>query len=137
MFILGLVVGILLTIVSVLFFRLIKNNRKDSKPKKKRKYIRRGLYTGEFTRTYGNSSNKDDYTASAEIIEVERTKTKSKVEVVNLKTSMTSDERNRNQIIDIIEGWIDSNDSHIEWFEKHPGDERASKIDDILSENEN
>lgn len=137
MFVLGFTLGALSTVTVALIIILVKKYKSESEPRKNRKekYIRRGLFSGGFTRTYGNDETlTEEYTVTAEIGEVERTKTKSKIEVIELRVSITSDETNKQQIIDIIEGWKDSNDSEIEWFEKHPGDERAEKIDELLNE---
>lgn len=105
-----------------------------SEKRKVKKYIKRGLYTSTFTKTYGGSdSRKKSYEAVAEIGLLERTKTKMKIEIIGeIRTSISSDDNDIKQLKQIIEGWRDNDDENIEWFEEHPADVRVGKIDDIL-----
>jgi hypothetical protein len=133
MFILGLISGILLGGGGLFAWAYIADKRDKKKAKlKQKKYIKRGLYTGEFTRGSG-TPHEVDYDVTAEVGIVERTKTKIKIEVIDLKTSISSNTSSIEQITNIIEGWRNANDSQIEWFEPHPEDVRNNKIDDILN----
>lgn len=105
--------------------------------RKVKKYIKRGLYTSSFTRTYGgklsSDSRKETYEAVVEIGLLERTKTKMKIEIIGeIRTSISSDDNDIKQLKQLIEGWRDNDDEDIEWFEEHPADVRVGKIDDIL-----
>ena len=128
-----LLIGIILGGILGFLFHSVYLYWKEGRVQKK--YIKRGLYTSApngFTRTYSDGS-KQDYQVVAEIGMVERTKTKVKIEVLTLRTSINSDASNKNQVINIINGWRDKNDSEVEWFEPHPGDVRNKKIDKVLN----
>lgn len=127
MYWLGFIIGTLFGLLVAFLYRRFKRR------KAKKKYLKRGLCTSEFQRTNGYGQ-KTDYDVHAEIGLLERTKTKIKIEVIDLRTSISSNEASKKQIIDIIEGWRDVNDSEIEWFEPHPGDVRGEKIDGILND---
>lgn len=128
MYWIGLITGITLTLLFILLSKIIFKGFWKTKHKK---YIKRGLYSAEFTRT-DKHGEAVDYNVYAEIGLVERTKNKIKIEVTNLRTSLYSDSNSKNQIINIIEGWRDINDKGIEWFEEHPSDVRANKIDQLI-----
>ena len=134
MYWLGLISGIVITFLGLFTWLKIDSFIEKRKGKKYiKKYIKRGLYISEFTRSNGYGK-KTDYTVHAEVGLVERTKTKIKIEVINLRTSISSDEIAKKQVTDIIEGWRDIDDTEIEWFEPHPGDVRGEKIDNILND---
>ena len=128
MFILGLIIG--LTIGSLAIFLIMS---KISKAKKD-KYSRRGLYTGAYNTSSAFSTTSTDFTLSVEIAEMERTKTKSKIKIIGkIKATKDLTDTNIEKLKKMIEGWVETDTSEIEWFEKHPSDVRAEKIDNVLN----
>ncbi len=127
MFILGLIVGIVITIAAMFFIAYVMNRRDE----KKRKFRRRGLFTGTFTTDY--EGKKDTYDVSVEVGEVERTKTKSKIVIIGkIQSSRSLSHSITLNLPKIIEGWRETDSSRIEWFEEHPEDVRNEKIDNLL-----
>ncbi len=130
-----LILGIIIGIASTLLILFIVVKISISKDKKKEvKYLRKGLYSATFVSTDRNTGKKNNYDVSVEIGEIERTKTKSKIVISgDIKATIYTDDSLKKQLMGMIEGWIDTDDKEIEWFKKHPGDERAKKIDTILN----
>jgi hypothetical protein len=87
-----------------------------------------------------NFSVSNDYTGKTgtiqgefEILELERTNTKSKVKVINChsnKSEYNSGTQKQELIKMVDESWIESNE--IEWIEKSAQDKREEKLNELL-----
>lgn len=104
---------------------LTKENNK-LKEVKKIKSRRRGLHKRNVIRTSDNHS----IPIEVEIVEVDRAKGKSKVEVLHVNCGETLSDNQREQICELVNGWIDDKD--IEWFEKPLDEVREDKLDELL-----
>ena len=142
--ILSIVSGILVAVITFSLLVKYKANKSDSEDyslpnfldrKKNNKYHRKGIYTQNFTSTDSKTDKVlKEYDVIVEIGERERTKSKSLIEVIGtFKTSITIDENTQMQLLQLIEGWSDSDSSEIEWVLPHPEDSRNGKIDDLLN----
>ena len=121
--------------ITGIFFLKIYQSVKINKTKTKRpKYLRRGLYTSSYSISQ-NGYKTGEVTVQFEVGELEKTSTKSKVEVINLSTSSAvynreGDDRNRMKSM-VNNLWIDS--SEIEWVEDHLQQKRDEKLNEILN----
>jgi hypothetical protein len=111
-----------------IFFRL-----KSKSVKSEKIYLRKGLYTHEYTVTRG-VDKVADIVVNFELGEIEKSGTKSKVIVLDL-TSSNSEYNNsiheKNKIKSMIENsWIDSKE--IDWIEQDLAQVREQKINQIL-----
>ena len=126
-FICGLFIGYLLHIV---YLRFKKRDKKS--PNLEKTYLRKGLYTNEYSVTQGGIVVKD-IMVNFELGEVERSATKSKVKVLNLKCSNSeyNNSYQKDKIKSMIEdSWIDSKE--IDWIEQDLAQVREEKINQIL-----
>ena len=105
--------------------KLRELNDKLSEKKRKRSR-RRGLFKKELER------GGDKIKLECEVCEIDRAKDKSKIEVTHINCNETLSEKNREQVRELIEGWIDSD--KIQWLERPPGEVRNDAIDDILED---
>lgn len=113
-----------------LFLRLKSKYNKSAKPDKN--YFRKGLYTHEYTVTRG-VDKVADIVVNFELGEIEKSGAKSKVIVLDLKSSNSeyNDTIQKNKIKSMIENsWIDSKE--IDWIEQDLAQVREQKIDQIL-----
>lgn len=121
--------------ITGIFFLKIYQSVKINKTKTKRpKYLRRGLYTNSYSISQ-NGYKTGEVTVQFEVGELEKTSTKSKVEVINLSTSSAvynkeGDDRNKMKSM-VNNLWIDS--SEIEWVEDHLQQKRDEKLNEILN----
>ena len=117
------------------FFIKIYQSVKINKTKTKvPKYLRRGLYTNSYSLSQ-NGYKTGEVTVQFEVGELEKTSTKSKVEVINLSTSSAvynkeGDDRNRMKSM-VNNLWIDS--TEIEWVEDALQQKREEKLNEILN----
>ena len=130
MLILGIILGIILT-VSVICIIAYVIDKKDKKPNKK-SYIRRGIYNATFTFT-SMAKGEKDVEVQFELGELEYTGTKSKVEMIHYTASgseyMTDDWKEKLRK-SMDSKWMES--SVIEWINETPK-KRVEKIDEILN----
>jgi len=113
-----------------LFLRLKSKYSKSVKSEKN--YLRKGLYTNEYSVTQGGVVVKD-IMVNFELGEIERSGTKSKVIVLNLKcnNSEYNNSYQKDKIKSMIEdSWIDSKE--IDWIEQDLAQVREEKINQIL-----
>ena len=121
--------------ITGIFFLKIYQSVKINKIKTKRpKYLRRGLYTNSYSLSQ-NGYKTGEITVQFEVGELEKTSTKSKVEVINLSTSSAvynkeGDDRNRMKSM-VNNLWIDS--TEIEWVEDALQQKREEKLNEILN----
>lgn len=126
-FICGLFIGYLLHIV---YLRTKKRDKKS--PNLEKTYLRKGLYTNEYSVTQGGVVVKD-IMVNFELGEIERSATKSKVKVLNLNcnNSEYNNSYQKDRIKSMIEdSWIDSKE--IDWIEQDLAQVREEKINQIL-----
>ena len=126
-FILGIITGI--------FFLKIYQSVKTNKSKTKgSKYLRRGLYTNSYTISQ-NGSKTGEVTVQFEVGELEKTSTKSKIEVINLSTSSAAYNKegdDRDKMKSMVNNlWIDSKE--VEWIEDPVQKMREEKLNEILN----
>lgn len=98
--------------------------------KKEPKFLRRGIFTSICTLT--RNLEKSDITIQYELGEVERTKDKSKVNVINFTVINSTEAKDMdNKIKALIENsWILS--TEIEWIEDDITTQRDKKLQEIL-----
>lgn len=121
---------IILTSAVIFFWFGYFSGRKSLQKKSEIDNRRRGLIVNKFIHNYGIEKNEIE--AIFEVIELERTEKKSKIKVLSCKTdqSLSNDSDSKKKMIDIIEGWVDSD--RVEWFIPNSADVRQEKIDKIL-----
>jgi hypothetical protein len=126
-FICGFFTGYLIHIV---YLRAKKRDKKS--PNLEKTYLRKGLYNNEYSVTQGGIVVKD-IMVNFELGEIERSGTKSKVIVLNLKcnNSEYNNSYQKDKIKSMIEeSWIDSKE--IDWIEQDLSQIREEKINQIL-----
>ena len=121
---LGILIGLILGVGSTCLYFL--SNSKDKKVKDK--FLRRGIFTNTYTTVAGKS-----FDVQFELGELEKTSTRSKVEVISLVADQS--EFNTDLTRDRIKGmlnntWIKS--EGIEWIEDDVAKKRNDKIEQIL-----
>lgn len=92
-------------------------------------FLRRGIVDKTFT----YSKSNEDVNVQVEIGEIEKTKQKSKIKVINMifRSSSHSTYANKLKIEELLNNsWIDS--STIEWIEDDTAQQRNKKIEQIL-----
>ena len=103
--------------------------KKDTKSK----YLRRGIYDHQFEAT-DLLDNKTKIDVQFEVGELEKTSTKSKIEVISVTPNMSeySTDTYKSRLKSLINHtWISSSD--FDWIEDDLAQKRNSKIDEILS----
>jgi hypothetical protein len=113
-----------------LFLRFKSKYSKSVKSEKN--YLRKGLYTHEYTVTRGEDKISD-IVVNFELGEIEKSGTKSKVIVLDLKSSNSeyNNSFQKDKIKSMIENsWIDSKE--IDWIEQDLAQVREEKINQIL-----
>lgn len=106
----------------------IKKENKDLQSKEKIRKQRRGLHKRTVIRTH----DQHQILTECEVIEIDRAKGKSKVEVVHINCNETLSDTQRKNICELVNGWI--GEKEIEWFEKPLDELRDDKIDDLLDD---
>lgn len=131
MFILGMIVGFILGILVTLLVTISKERNKVTKEEEnKNVYIRRGIWTNEYSSGVGINKNK--FEVQYELGELEATATKSKVEIISSAASKSAynDDSTKNTLSKMVNHtWILS--SEIEWIED-TAKNRNDKIDQLL-----
>lgn len=117
-------------LIHIVYLRAKKRDKKS--PNLEKTYLRKGLYTNEYSVTKGGVVVKD-IMVNFELGEIERSGTKSKVIVLNLKcnNSEYNNSYQKDKIKSMIEdSWIDSKE--IDWIEQDLAQVREEKINQIL-----
>jgi hypothetical protein len=117
---------------AVLFIGGVFLGQSTSKIKKSDKFLRRGIINYSFEISQLNVKNGTVET-QFEVGEIERTSTKSKIKVIDAKSSKNEFNSGfeKEKIIRMIDNsWIESNS--IEWIESALEDIRDKKINEIL-----
>jgi len=94
---------------------------------------RKGLLIKNFSVSNAYTGKTGTIQGEFEILELERTNTKSKVKVINYhsnKSDYNSGSEKQELIKMIDESWIESNE--IEWIEKSAQDKREEKLNELL-----
>ncbi len=105
---------------------------KSSDSPKTTNYMRRGILEKSFQVT--NPSGVYQVDVQFEVGELERTSTKSKIEVISTYPAQSrfNSERDKSEFKELTNHtWIDSN--QFEWIEDNVSEKRNQKIDEILS----
>ena len=127
---LGILIGIILGMGTVLFANILISSKKKDKSDL---YLRRGLIKRDYTITDPLSSGKEPINVHFEVGELESTDTRSKVVVISLVTDKSlynQSEIEKKKLISMIDmSWVKSSD--IEWITSS-SDLRNKKIDEIL-----
>jgi len=130
-FILGMLVGFILGILGTLLVTISKEKDKVAKEEEKKSvYIRRGIWTNEYSSGIG--LEKKTFNVQYELGELEATATKSKVEIISSAASKSAfnDDSTKNTLSKMVNHtWILS--SEIEWIED-TARVRNDKIDQLL-----
>ena len=125
----GIIIGFFLGAGSILSIGVIANNKSESKRKGRRGLIRYSYATKSI---HGFTMGK--YIATYEVIEVERTDVKSKVKVLDVKSSDPSANQSgadRTYLISYMNNtWQDSDG--IEWIQKPINEQRDEKLSELL-----
>jgi hypothetical protein len=119
----GILIGLILGSVSTYLYFLNK------KLKKVNKFYRRGIWTN----TYTTTSSGKSFIVQFELGELEKTSTKSKVEIISLVADQSefNTDLNKKRISSMLNNtWIISSD--IEWIENDLAKKRNDKIEEIL-----
>lgn len=122
---LAVIIGFFLGCGATLYFR---GQKTDSKPK----YIRRGIYDHQLELSSAVDTNKI-INVQFEVGEIESTKNRSKVEVLNVSPgeSKYNTLEWKKKMKDLVSNtWVDS--SNIDWIENSLSEERNKKIEQIL-----
>jgi hypothetical protein len=125
----GIIIGFFLGSGSVLGIGVfaLRKNEKDTKG-------RRGLIRYSYTSRDSYGITKGKYIATYEVIEVERTDVKSKVKVLDVKSSDPSANQSgsdRTYLISYMNNtWQES--SEIEWIQKPIDEQRDEKLNELL-----
>ena len=98
-------------------------------PGAKSKYLRKGIYHPRVY-DYKDPQNPIKINVEAEVGELERSDTQSKIEVIDYKV-ISPGHNKQQKIIDITEGWHDS--TKIKWL-KNESKNRTDKIDNLLED---
>ncbi len=127
---LGILIGIILGMGTVLFANILISSKKKDKSDL---YLRRGLIKRDYTITDPLSTSKEPINVHFEVGELESTDTRSKVVVISLVTDKSlynQSEIEKKKLISMIDmSWVKSSD--IEWITSS-SDLRNKKIDEIL-----
>ena len=130
-FILGMLIGFILGILGTLLVTISKEKDKVAKEEEKKSvYIRRGIWTNEYSSGIGTERKK--FEVQYELGELEATATKSKVEIISSAASKSAfnDDSTKNTLSKMVNHtWILS--SEIEWIED-TAKTRNDKIDQLL-----
>ena len=129
-FVLGMLVGFILGILVALLVTKSKEKDKVKEEEKKSVYIRRGIWTNEYSSGVGTDRKK--FEVQYELGELESTATKSKVEIISSAASKSAfnDDSTKNTLSKMVNHtWILS--SEIEWIED-TAKTRNDKIDQLL-----
>jgi hypothetical protein len=130
-FILGMLIGFILGILGTLLVTISKEKDKVAKEEEKKSvYIRRGIWTNEYSSGIGTERKK--FEVQYELGELEATATKSKVEIISSAASKSAfnDDSTKNTLSKMVNHtWILS--SEIEWIED-TARVRNDKIDQLL-----
>ena len=130
-FILGMLIGFILGILGTLLVTISKEKDKVAKEEEKKSvYIRRGIWTNEYSSGIGTDRKK--FEVQYELGELEATATKSKVEIISSAASKSAfnDDSTKNTLSKMVNHtWILS--SEIEWIED-TARVRNDKIDQLL-----
>jgi hypothetical protein len=129
LFICGLFTGF---IIRSIFFSSKNSGRKSGEMEKS--YLRKGLYTQKYQITQlGVKVSEID--VNFEVGEIEKTKNKSKVKVLDMVSSSAeynNASSQRDKLKSMIENsWIESNE--VEWIEDDLSEKREEKINKILN----
>lgn len=119
----GILVGLILGISSTFLYFLLSS--KDKKVKEK--FLRRGIFTNTYT------AGGKSFDVQFELGELEKTSTRSKVEIISLTANQSefNTDSNKKRITDMINNtWINSDG--IEWIEDDLAKKRNEKIEEIL-----
>ncbi len=106
---------------------LLKENDK-LRSKQAKRSRRKGLHKRVLNRTHDNHQIH----VECEVVEVDRARGKSKIEVVHINCQELLSDAQRQNVTELVEGWLDSKE--VEWFEKPLDEVRDEKIDEILEE---
>ena len=132
-FVLGMLVGFILGILVTLLFTIVKKKEEEKKEEEKKSiYIRRGIWTNEYSSGVGIDRKK--FEVQYELGELESTATKSKVEIISSaasKSEFNNDSTKTTLHKMVNHTWILS--SEIEWIED-TAKTRNDKIDQLLNE---
>lgn len=127
---LGILIGIVIGIGTVLFANILISSKEKDKPDL---YLRRGLIKRDYTITDPLSTSKEPINVHFEVGELESTDTRSKVVVISLVTDKSlynQSEIEKKKLSSMIDmSWVKSSD--IEWITSS-SDLRNKKIDEIL-----
>jgi len=119
-------------VISVVFFLIGFLFSRKNKSKEVR-YLRRGIYTKNYTVTENGIQSQVD--CQFELGELERTSTKSKVSVISVVPNRISLHEHswKDKFIKLVNNtWIDS--IEIDWIEDDLAEKRNQKIDELLNE---
>lgn len=128
-----IILPIVTFILGCMFGSKMESSSKTEENEKIDPSKRRGIYKHSLSHTNGYGTKKD-FDVDYEILELEKTSTKSKIKVISYTTN--SSEFNmkgtfKEKVIDMVEGkWMESN--KIEWIEDLDKLKRKEKLDNIL-----
>ena len=129
--VIGILVGFILGILGTLLVTISKEKDKAEKEEEKKSvYIRRGIWTNEYSSGVGTDRKK--FEVQYELGELESTATKSKVEIISSAASKSAfnDDSTKIALHKMVNHtWILS--SEIEWIED-TAKTRNDKIDQLL-----
>ena len=129
--VIGILVGFILGILGTLLVTISKEKDKAEKEEEKKNiYIRRGIWTNEYSSGVGTDRKK--FEVQYELGELESTATKSKVEIISSAASKSAfnDDSTKIALHKMVNHtWILS--SEIEWIED-TAKTRNDKIDQLL-----
>jgi len=119
-------------IIRSLFFSSKRSDKKSANMEKT--YLRKGLYTQKYQITQlGVKVSEID--VNFEVAEIEKTKNKSKVKVLDMVSSSAeynNASSQRDKLKSMVENsWIESNE--VEWIEDDLSEKREEKINKILN----
>jgi len=126
----GIALGIILGVGGYKFLELLilkyKKKKTPTPP-----LLRRGIVTRGYTSESG-AGEKENFSVQFEVGEIERTKDKSKIHIINMIPSGSSFESNLTGVYKIFnKSWVDTKD--IEWIEKSARAKRKEILKDVLS----
>jgi len=123
----GIAIGLILgaAVYKLIEYLVLRNKKIETPP-----LLRRGIVSKGYTS--GSGASAESFSVQFEIGEIERTKDKSKVHVINMVPSGSSFADNLPGVRRIFDkSWVDSKD--IEWIEKSTQAERKERLKDLLN----